>query len=107
MDGWSRPEIHSGWTVDVSTEEEAYFTLVTAEAMGRKYVPPKEPARRTSSGVRFGWKSSSADWMASSSPQGKVNSPVVLLRFGLGASDSSMKMCAGGKAGGSLYISFI
>jgi len=54
MDGWSRPEIHSGLTVSFSTEEEVYLTLVTAEVMGRKYVPPKDPARSTSSGVRLG-----------------------------------------------------
>ena len=47
------------------------------------------------------------DLILSSSPQGKVNSPVDLLRLGLlPALESSITMCWGGMAGGSLYISF-
>mmetsp|Transcript_1258 Transcript_1258/g.2076 ORF Transcript_1258/g.2076 Transcript_1258/m.2076 type:complete len:277 (+) Transcript_1258:307-1137(+) len=101
-----KPSIQDSSTVSFKTSPELYFTFVTADIMGRKYVPPNDPARRTSSGVRFGWKSFSNFFRSSSSPWANVSSPVCLFLFGNEHIFFSTSIFGGGIAGGSLYISF-
>eukprot|EP00968_Pinguiococcus_pyrenoidosus_P006600 scaffold442_cov268-Pinguiococcus_pyrenoidosus.AAC.8 len=47
------PAIHSAG-MHCRASEDAIRRPTTAEWIGRKYVPPKEPRRSTSSGERFG-----------------------------------------------------
>mmetsp|Transcript_22086 Transcript_22086/g.46127 ORF Transcript_22086/g.46127 Transcript_22086/m.46127 type:complete len:229 (+) Transcript_22086:393-1079(+) len=91
------PSYHSFFRESATAWEPVYVRLVTALVMVRKYVPPKAPPRRTSSGLTLGLKSGHPL---------KEKSPLAALEGG-GATSSYTSTAVTGGMGGSLYISLL